>query len=329
MTLPLFIPLPEPGTDHRRVQLATDPGLADRVHLLREREIRAINAAIAAGRPLLVRGEPGIGKSQLARAAAKELGRAFVKHVVDSHTESRDLMWTFDAVKRLAEAQLAGALHEAPDRVREKLEVGRYLHPGPLWWAFHWTNAQEQCTKAQGAPPSQPDGGNADNGCVMLLDEIDKAESEVPNGLLEALGAREFTPVGCSAPVCATGRPPLVVITTNEERVLPDAFLRRCLVLHLALPADETALKDFLMVRGAAHFPQIDETVLREAANMLFSDRTDAIKRQIRPWPGQAEYLDLLRAVHGLATEPKDQIDMLEAVREYTLQKHAGSGSAD
>jgi hypothetical protein len=308
------IPLPETKGGHRDVQFATDSGRFDPVHLLQEREIRAINAAIAAGRPLLVRGEPGIGKSQLARAAAKELGRAYVKHVVDARTESQDLMWTFDAVQRLADAQIAGARRQDAD-----LAIDNYLHPGPLWWAFSYDTA-----KGRGKPPSQPDGGDWSLGCVLLLDEMDKAESEVPNGLLEVLGAREFTPVGMSDPVRLQGPPPLVVITTNGERVLPDAFLRRCLILALALPSNEADLVDLLAARGQAHFPGVDERVRRTAAEMLVQERRAAERAQVTARPGQAEYLDLLRAVTGLAEgDPDKQIDMLKELNEYTLGKHA------
>jgi MoxR-like ATPase len=315
--------IPEPATPAgvRAVEFASQTGLDDCVHLLQARDIHAVNAAIAAGRPLLVRGEPGVGKSQLARAAANELGRVFIKHVIDSHTESRDLMWTFDAVKRLAEAQLAGALRDDIARARAELAVERFLHPGPLWWAFNWPDAEEQRGLAGGETPPQPDGGDWRNGCVLLLDEIDKAETEVPNGLLEALGAREFTPAGRGSPVRAIGVPPLVVITTNEERVLPDAFLRRCLVLHLGLPETEADLIAFLIARGRAHFPRASDDVLREAANLLHEDRMAAIQNQIRPYPGQAEYLDLLRAVLGLAQETRTQLEMLAVVREYTLRK--------
>jgi MoxR-like ATPase len=295
---------------------------------MRDREIHAINAAIAAGRPLLVRGEPGIGKSQLARAAAKELGRAYVKYVVDSRTESRDLMWTFDAVRRLADAQLAGTLRQTAAEARADLAIEKYLYPGPLWWAFDWPGADDQRAKAGGQAPTQSDGGDWHRGCVVLLDEIDKAESEVPNGLLEALGAREFTPLGSSQPVKLTGRsPPLVVITTNEERTLPDAFLRRCIVLHLSLPEDQAGLCALLIERGKAHFPKIPDGVLRKAADMLFRERQAAISAHIMPLPGQAEYLDLLRAVFGLVGKTsKQQLAMLDIVAEFTLRKHVGGG---
>lgn len=323
-----LIPAPPSPTAVRRVELTGQSGQDDRVHLLQAGEIHAINAAIAAGRPLLVRGEPGVGKSQLARAAAKALGRAFVKHVIDSHTESRDLMWTFDAVKRLAEAQLAGALRDDIATARAELAVCRFLHPGPLWWAFDWAGAEEQAVLAQTEHPSQPDGGDWRNGCVLLLDEIDKAEAEVPNGLLEALGAREFTPAGRGAPVRAGGVPPLVIITTNEERVLPDAFLRRCLVLHLSLPKTEAELTAFLIARGRAHFPHADDVLLREAAELLHVDRAAAIHDQIRPYPGQAEYLDLLRAVLGMAQGTREQRKMLTLIRDYTLRKQADALTA-
>jgi MoxR-like ATPase len=316
------IPLPPKGGS-LNIQLDSDGGLTDQVHLATELEISAINAAIGAGRPLLVRGEPGTGKSQLARAAAKTLGRAFIQQVIDSRSESRDLLWTFDAVSRLADAQLAGALKQN-EFVREaqSLRVENYLSPGPLWWAFDWADALEQAARIGAVPPQQPDGGKWENGCVLLLEEIDKAESELPNGLLEALGARQFIPLGRRRPVVpALGMAlPLVVITSNEERTLPDAFVRRCLVLRLAMPS-----KEELISRGCAHFPQAGQEVLRQAAELLFKDRESAIKAQIRPWPGQAEYLDMLRAV--LALEPKNlkkQLELLQGVSRFTLQKYVG-----
>ncbi len=329
MTDPDRIRLPDAPQDHLRVDFAPDGDRSDPVHLLHRRDIHAINAAIAAGRPLLVRGEPGIGKSQLARAAATALRRAYVRHVVDSSTESHDLMWTFDAVRRLADAQLAGALRHSRTRAQTDLAVRNYLQPGPLWWAFNWDSARTQSEIARYPIPPQPDGGDPANGAVLLLDEIDKAESEVPNGLLEALGAREFTPFGRVGPVRIAARPPLLVITTNEERTLPDAFVRRCLVLHLTLPTEEEAFVAVLLERGTAHFPRIPEAIRLEAARMLFHDRQEAIRAQVQPRPGQAEYLDLLRAVEGLAgSNAKRQREMLDIAREYTLQKHQGHGSS-
>src|SRR6185312_13719856 len=115
--------------------LESQSGL-ERVHKFDLPSIRAVNAALAAQRPLLVRGEPGVGKTQLAEAVAAELQRAFYSYTVDSRTESRDLLWRFDAVMRLAEAQLYGVLHPEPNEneVVRELAVKKFVHPGPLWW---------------------------------------------------------------------------------------------------------------------------------------------------------------------------------------------------
>jgi MoxR-like ATPase len=324
MSDPDHITLPRGGSFPLTISLAGDGGHADRVHLLTEPEAGAISAAIAAGRPLLVRGEPGTGKSQLARAAASALERAFVQHVIDSHSESRDLLWSFDAVRRLADAQLAGTVGRVAERRfgrrrLDPLRADNYLSPGPLWWVFDWPGAEAQSCKAGSAPPPQRDGGDWRNGCVLLLDEIDKAESELPNGLLEALGNREFTPFGRDRPVRATSKPPLMVITSNEERALPDAFVRRCLVLRLAMPD-----RDELIARGRAHFPEAAAEVLEKAADLLMADRDAARRAQIRPWPGQAEYFDMLRAALALERTAKRQLALLDGVARYTLKKYAG-----
>ncbi len=323
-----------PGAEVRLPGRGSRP---NQVHVFDEDMIDAIDAALAAQRPLLVRGEPGIGKSQLARAAAKHFGRVFVSHVVDARTESNDLLWNYDAVARLADAQVAGTLSEPgkPLRrrkpTRERLAVKHYLHPGPLWWAFDWADAAKQAgAVGESEPPQdhdsqaplQPDPGR---GCVVLVDEIDKAESDVPNGLLEALGAGEFTPLGRRHPVVAHAGspPPLVVITTNNERALPDAFVRRCLVLRLELPEETQAkLQGFLEARGARHFPEADPGVLEAAAVQLAEDRRRARETRQLPLPGQAEYLDLLRALLTLEEDPKTQLDRIEKLARYTFRKH-------
>ena len=305
----------------------------EQVHVFDQREIDAIDAALSARRPLLVRGEPGIGKSQLARAAAVDLGRAYVQHVVDSRTESRDLLWHFDAVARLADAQIKGALREPRIRCRgglhQELAVENYLHPRALWWAFDWESARKQTIKARrpDEPPQLPDC-DPKNGCVVLIDEIDKAETDVPNGLLEALGTGRFTPQGFTEPVMATGEPPLVIITTNEERALPDAFIRRCLVLHLRLPdvvKEEDKLIKHLIDRGKAHFENANFELLGEAAKLLIQDRRKAEQERWLPLPGQAEYLDLVRAVLDLGSDLEEQIALLDKVSRYVLKKHPGA----
>ncbi len=199
-------------------------------HVFDETSVDAINSALAAQRPLLVRGEPGAGKSQLARAAASALGRAFVSFTVDARTESRDLLYTIDTVGRLAEARVVAHRKDADKLdLDAHLSERRFAKPGPLWWVFDWTGAKVQ---AKGWEPPQPKGSSPDRGAVLLIDEIDKADSSVPNGLLEALGQGEFTtPWGDTIAAAKGAVSPLVVITTNEERSLPDAFIRRCLVL--------------------------------------------------------------------------------------------------
>ncbi len=313
------------------VRLDQPEAAPEQVHVFDQHEIDAVDAAIAARRPLLVRGEPGIGKSQLARAAAVDLGRAYVQHVVDARTESRDLLWHFDAVARLADAQLKGALHEAGKESRadlhRELAVENYLHPRALWWAFDWESARKQASKVgRPEPPPLPVGCDPGNGCLVLIDEIDKAGTDVPNGLLEALGAGRFTPQGMNDPVTATGEPPLVVITTNEERALPDAFIRRCLVLYLRLPAGDEELIAHLVARAEAHFDGSDPDLLQEAAKLLLQDRRKAEQEHWLPLPGQAEYLDLVRAVIHLAPEDaQQQRDLLAKVARYVLKKHPGA----
>ena len=312
------------------------PEAPEQVHVFDQREIDAVHAALAARRPLLVRGEPGVGKTQLAKAVAMDLGRAFVQHVIDIRTESRDLLWHFDAVGRLADAQLRGALAgrsggksenvtAASAVLQRELAVEHYLHPRALWWAFNWEQARERAEQLKRPVPELLPGCDPANGVVVLIDEIDKAESDVPNGLLEALGAGCFTPQGMTEPVAISGPAPLVIITTNEERSLPDAFLRRCLVLVLSLPEGDEALADHLVARGQAHFRGADETVLREAAEQLIADRHAAEQQHWRPLPGQAEYLDLIRAVRHLAAQPDKQKELLRQIKRYVLRKHLGT----
>ncbi len=292
------------------------------VHVFEQRDVDAVNAALASARPLLVRGEPGSGKSQLARAAAQGLGRAFVATVVDARTEARDLQWSFDAVRRLADAQVIGATGLGPgETVQSRLAEPRYVIPGPLWWAFDRTGAEKQAAQGGGQPPEIPEGCFSANGTVLLLDEIDKADSSVPNGLLECLGHGRFPGPG-GLPVEVQGIGPLVVVTTNEERTLPDAFLRRCLVLQLRVPSDRQALIEWLMARGRAHFAQfLADSVLAKAASQLADDRSEIVQRGLAP-PGGAEYLDLLAAVSRLGQDTASQEQLLDRIGEFALRKH-------
>lgn len=329
------------------VAIPTDPTKPEQKHVFEPDDLDAIEAALAARRPLLVRGEPGVGKSQLAQAAAVVMKRVYLQHVVDARTEPRDLLWREDAVARLADAQLIAALGKDSDgrlgnearRVRERVgDVRAYIEPGALWWAFDWAGAVEQAERLGRTAPEPLGEADPKHGAVVLIDEIDKADAEVPNGLLEALGATRFTPLGWREPVRATGPAPLVVITTNNERTLPDAFVRRCVTHELTLPtahedeAEATGLIDHLVGRGRAHFPHVDESVLREAASMVNGDRYAADHNRWRPRPGQAEYLDLIRAVvTGSSDAVNDevrttaQLDRLKRLRPYFLRKHVGA----
>lgn len=318
------------------IELDSPPGAPRQVHVLSEPEILAVLTAMAAGRALLVRGEPGTGKSQLAKAAAAALRRPFVPFAVDSRAEARDLLWRFDAVARLAEAQLRGATRQTPQDAAtsvaadgDPLDVRRFIKPGPLWWAFDWESAVDQARLSNGALHECASGADSANGVVVLIDEIDKAEAEVPNGLLEVLGAASFTPDGFDHPIAPIRGPlPLIIITTNEERTLPDAFLRRCLVLRLELPEDFDALVTHLMRAGEAHFPAADEALLREAAEMLANDRATARRNNWRPFPGQAEYLDLVRAVLELAgNDETARADWLRRCARFALHKNPAAAS--
>ena len=292
-------------------------------HLFDTESEWAIRAALAANRPLLVRGEPGVGKSQLARAAAAWLERPFLSHVVDIRTESQDLLATFDAVHRLAQAQICAAL-QIKDPAAWLAEE-KFVRPGKLWWAFDWKSAEAQ-GKCVGDPiPDRLKGWKPEQGCVLLIDEIDKAESDVPNGLLEALGSRSFPVRGREAPVSIVGEAPLVIVTTNEDRVLPNAFVRRCLVLHLELPEKDEKLRELLVKRGQAHIPKLKKSILEQAADVLIQERIAAQRNHVRPLPGQAEYLDLIRAVSEITrAHTMKAEEILGLVKKYVLKKNAG-----
>jgi len=307
--------------DLTTIPITNDVG-EETLHIMDEDMIHAVNAALAIGRPLLVWGEPGIGKSQLAKAVAKQLNRAFLHFVADAKTESRDLLWHFDAVARLAEAQIYKETPECKDN--NPMAIEKFIVPGCLWWALNWQTATDQAKHCKQKPPTVDKDCSHKNGTVLLIDEIDKADSDVPNGLLEALGSNSFHPQGLNEAVVCQGIKPLVIITTNNERSLPDAFVRRCLALHLAFP--ETEQIEFLLQRARQLFPDLDEeTVLKEAAKMLITDRATAKSHNLYPLPGQAEYFDLLRGVKRLSEATgKPAQDYISQLQRYTYQKHSG-----
>ena len=295
------------------------------IHQFDTKSINALKAALAAQRPLLLRGDPGTGKSQLARAAAVALNRLFVYEVVNAHTESQDLLWRFDAVGRLAEAQTLQGQNCTEEKLKQTLDTKRYISPGPLWWALAWRAADGVYKQSQYqlTRPEKPDNWQQADGSVLLIDEIDKANAELPNGLLEIMGNNSVNIPWLKTTIGGkTTTPPLVVITTNEERELPAAFVRRCVVLNLDLPKQDDELIDWLVKRGELHYGELcAETVRRLAAEQLVEDRNRAKDRGVT-MPGQAEYLDMIRALTILGKGEEQQKARLIEIQDFALRKY-------
>jgi MoxR-like ATPase len=322
---------------HKPVRLDAHDSWPKADHLFDDESVWAVQTALAIGRPLLLRGEPGIGKSQLARAVAAVLDVPFLYHVVDERCERDDLLYTYDAVARLAEAQVAAlTAKESGTDWRKELDECHFVRPGVLWWAFNWKDAADRSAKFHERlhrtwnPPKAPDdwpqaAPSRPCGPVVLIDEIDKADPSVPNGLLECLGNEGFhtAQLGHSVRLAEGAKPPLIILTTNEERELPAAFLRRCLVLHLRFPMDREAGIEFLVKRATAlrNGTGLSEGLCRKVADCIVTDRSEARSRTALP--GAAEYLELLRALHRHA--PNDeaaQIRRLEQIKAFVLSKH-------
>ena len=332
------------------------------VHRFNAKTVAALRAAEATNRPLLIRGLPGVGKSMSARAAAVYAKRPLLAHVIDSRTEADDLKARFDTVRRLADAQIRrDANSTLPDEVH-------YLTPQVLWWAFDWVGAQKQQRLAQRKPsatqapeaesgastapvesPGTKDGAAVEadtppvdippgwqpntKRSVLLLDEIDKADVELPNALLEAFGANSFTvPVTGLKVSCLPERRPLIVITTNEERELPGAFLRRCLVLWLTLPDKERELVDELVAIGTEHQQWLMQErqggplrkgaclVIKEAAQLVAVRRLEL--RDGAYQPGTSEFLDLVAALAELwPGNRRAQKKQLGNLQDFVLNK--------
>lgn len=279
-------------------------------HYWSQAEKDALIFAFAARRPLLVRGEAGSGKSQIARAAAKHLhsGEPLVE-VIHPRFEALDLLYRVDVVERLADAQI-----QALDKTYQK-----YVKRGRLWQALERLDNNPDCIP------------------VLLIDEIDKADADLPNALLDVLGNRSFDvpPLDNATVRAPDHRWPLIIITTNEERELPPAFIRRCAVLNLNPPKDDGKFKGWLIDRGRVHrHLQICDAARHAAAEQVLDDRKAA---EVAGYPkvGLAEYIDLLTALHELTqaiSDPEDrkqsQIDWLRQLSAYALVKHAEQDQA-
>ncbi len=214
----------------------------------------AVNAAVTLQRPLLVKGEPGTGKTVLAHEIAGSLGRPLIEWHIKSTTKAQQGLYEYDAVSRLRDGQLGDP------RVHD---IGNYIVAGKLWEAFE-----------------------ADEQVVVLIDEIDKADIEFPNDLLLELDRMQFYVYETRKTVVAKHRP-VVIITSNNEKELPDAFLRRCFFHYIRFPDRETMEK---IVQ--AHYPDIRKDLAREALNVFFQMRdVPGLKKK----PATSELLDWLK----------------------------------
>src|SRR2546421_794446 len=214
----------------------------------------AVNAAIALERPLLIKGEPGTGKTILAHEVAKALGKELITWHIKSTTKALQGLYEYDAVSRLRDGQLGD------ERVRD---IANYIKPGKLWDAFV-----------------------ADTAPVLLIDEIDKADIEFPNDLLLELDRMEFFVYETGETIKAKLRP-IVMITSNNEKELPDAFLRRCFFHYIKFP-ERTTMQKIIDV----HYPDIKQKLVSEALNVFYQIRdVPGLKKK----PSTSELLDWLK----------------------------------
>ncbi len=214
----------------------------------------AVNAAVTLQRPLLIKGEPGTGKTLLAEEVASALGKRLIQWHIKSTTKAQQGLYEYDAVSRLRDSQLGD------DRVHD---IRHYIKRGKLWEAFA-----------------------ADEQVVLLIDEIDKADIEFPNDLLVEIDKMEFFVYETGETVQAKHRP-IVIITSNNEKELPDAFLRRCFFHFISFPDRET-MKRIVDV----HFPTIQHNLVKEALDVFFDVRKiPGLKKK----PSTSELIDWLK----------------------------------
>ena len=224
----------------------------------------SVNVAIALQKPLLIKGEPGTGKTMLAQAVAQSLGKELIIWNIKSTTKAQDGLYLYDTIQRLYDGQFG---EEGVN------DIARYIKLGKLGEAFE---AEQQV--------------------VLLIDEIDKADLEFPNDLLWELDQMEFYIHETKRTVKAKHRP-IVIITSNAEKELPDAFLRRCIFHYIDFP-DEELMEQIVRV----HYPDVEEKLLREAMDVFYEIRS---YRDIRKKPSTSELIDWINALQlgGIPTE--------------------------
>ena len=225
----------------------------------------AVNAAVLLERPLLIKGEPGTGKTELAKQVASALGLDLIEWNIKSTTKAQQGLYEYDAVSRLRDSQLGD------ERVRD---VGNYIRKGKLWTAFE-----------------------ADQKVVLLIDEIDKADIEFPNDLLQELDKMAFHVYETGETVAANNRP-VVIITSNNEKELPDAFLRRCFFHYISFP-DQDTMRQIVKV----HYPDIKEQLLTTALTQFYEIRE---QQGLKKKPSTSEVLDWLKLLLAEDLSPED-----------------------
>ena len=225
----------------------------------------AVNAAVTLERPLLIKGEPGTGKTMLAEEVAAALGRPLINWHIKSTSKAQQGLYEYDAVSRLRDSQLGD------ERVQD---IGNYIKRGKLWDAFE-----------------------TDERVVLLIDEIDKADIEFPNDLLTELDQMEFFVYETGETVRAKNRP-IVIITSNDEKELPDAFLRRCFFHFISFP-DRDTMERIVKV----HHPRIKQELISEALDIFFNVReVPGLKKK----PTTSELIDWLKLL--MADDIPDEI---------------------
>lgn len=279
--------------------------------------------AIVTQRPLLLRGEPGCGKSSFAPFVARNLNWRYYEQTVTGRTEARDLLWRFDALQRLRDARRADPTAD--------MEATQYVTPGPLWWAFNRPKALAVAKRVGKGEPQADEPFPELNQkrdplrAVVLIDEIDKADPNVPNDLLEVLGTNRFSVEEANLLVNRLAVPAdsnesspnhhgalLTVITTNEERDLPAAFLRRC-VTHTITEPETADLKNKRLVNIALlHMQPLvkarndGQQMVEQVAAKCLELREDARRKQ-RRGPSIAEFLDAVRFCLVRGVKPDDE----------------------